>query len=89
MERRYHKEEANIQTGLERIAVVEERINHVIDTLEKMADAHQKTQEALDDILELKHKGMGAFWVAASLFGSGLISLVYMAVDWVKGLGHA
>lgn len=31
----------------------------------------------LDDLLALRYKGIGAFWLASSLVGSGIIGFLY------------
>jgi hypothetical protein len=39
----------------------------------------------LDELLGLKNKGMGAFWLASSLLGTSLIGAVSFFLSWMKG----
>lgn len=39
----------------------------------------------LDELLTLRSKGMGAFWLASALLGTGLIGLIYAAINYFKG----
>jgi hypothetical protein len=76
-------------TGEERIAVLETRF----EELSKKFDAHETETRAenalldhkLDSLLEIKNKGVGAFWLASALMGSGIIGLIVSFVQWMKG----
>lgn len=37
----------------------------------------------LDDLLALRHKGIGAFWVASALTGTGIIGAMSLLWDWI------
>lgn len=50
--------------------------------------ANKEMNRKLDDILTLKHKGLGAFWLASALVGTGIIGAVGSFFDWWKGLLH-
>lgn len=52
------------------MARLEERVN----ALEEKVDA---MNHKLDDLLALKYKGAGAFWLMTTLFGTGLFGLLY------------
>lgn len=52
---------------------------------EETRSEYQSVSAKLDNLLTLKHKGMGAIWLASALIGSGIIGLVSMFVSWVKG----
>jgi hypothetical protein len=75
-------------------------LNERIASLETKVELHKKSidedyhnlkrsiEEAnvkLDSLLELKHKGAGAFWLASAIFGTGIVSLFYTLLSWVKG----
>lgn len=62
-----------------RIAVAEEKIRQ----MEKKLD---QIDEKLDDLLGLRHKGAGAFWLASSLVGTGIVTVVLQFFHWFKGV---
>lgn len=72
-----------------RIAVLEEQVKQLTSALAKHAEdslARDKTiGDKLDGLLELKSKGLGAFWLASTLIGTGIIGAFGLFVDWVKG----
>lgn len=43
---------------------------------EQMEADLQKISEKLDTLLDLKSKGMGAFWLVGLIFGSGVLGLL-------------
>lgn len=53
----------------ERIARVEERVKELD---ERMA----RVEDKLDQLLELRWKGAGAFWLASALVGTGVIGIL-------------
>lgn len=57
--------EQAIETA-ERIAVLELEVKN-------LKDAVNTTNSKLDELLELKSKGMGAFWLLSILLGSGIL----------------
>lgn len=61
-----------------RIAVLEHRMNNL--DMEIKGIDHK-----LDQLLELRSKGMGAFWLASALFGTGILGLFMTLVNWMKG----
>jgi hypothetical protein len=70
-------EERDIQHAKD-IAVLQ----HQIVTLQKgMEDLSKK----MDEILDLRAKGQGAFWVGAGLFGIGLTTLIGPIIEWFRG----
>ena len=54
----------------ERLARLEERVG----VLEEKVD---EINEKLDDLLALKYKGAGAFWLMSILFGSGFAAILF------------
>lgn len=65
-------------TQVERLARVEERVK----VLEGKTD---EMNEKLDQLLALRNKGVGAFWVASSLIGTGIVGVFYQLISWFKG----
>lgn len=61
----------------ERIAVLETR----------MAALDQRTEAMdgkLDELLALRHKGIGAFWLASALTGTGIIGALSVLWQWIS-----
>lgn len=52
---------------------------------EETRSEYQSVSAKLDNLLTLKHKGMGAFWLASTLIASGLIGFVSTFVSWLRG----
>ena len=75
-------------TQLERIAALEVQVSvlqaAIQESMKETAQRHKNMEDKLDELLYLKHKGMGAFWLASSLVGTGIISLFWAAIEWVK-----
>jgi hypothetical protein len=73
-------------TQAERMA----RMEAELELMKESLDEHKKeTKEnfqelngKMDQLLALRHKGVGAFWLASSLFGTGLLSFFY----WLLGV---
>jgi hypothetical protein len=59
----------------ERLAIVETQVASIL--------AGQEDHGAkLDDLLALRNKGLGAFWLATSLAGIGAISIIAQVLSW-------
>lgn len=79
-------------TPTERIAILETLVEAEHFANEKrdrdIADINSK----LDELLALRNKGLGAFWLATSLVGVGAISVFYKVLTWLgllpPGTGH-
>lgn len=65
-------------TQAERLARVEERVNALES---KVDDMNSK----LDELLAIRYKGVGAFWLASTLIGTGLMGAFYQFFSWVRG----
>lgn len=65
-------------TEAERLAVLEYKDSQREDQLKSI-------ETKLDSLLELRSKGVGAFWLATSLLGTGLVGLVYALANYFKG----
>lgn len=72
----------------ERIA----RLEALIDTMRTQnAEKHgelktqqEEIKEKLDDLLAMRNKGIGAFWLVSSLLGTGIIGFIFQLVSWWK-----
>lgn len=60
-------------TQAERIAALEVR---VFD----MQTQQQEINRKLDELLNLRHKGVGAFWLASGLLGTGIVGFLDVLV---------
>lgn len=73
----------------ERLAIVETEVKSIKDELHehKIETKHQFeiVNSKLDDLIQLKYKGMGAFWLAASIIGSGIGGLLVSLMNLFKG----
>lgn len=76
-------------TQAERLAVVETEVKALgtafEDHKQKTTEEFDKVNHKLDDLLALKHKGMGAFWLAASVVGSSIWGLVITFFTYIRG----
>jgi hypothetical protein len=61
-----------------RLAVLEHRVNNFDMKITAI-------DNKLDELLQLRSKGMGAFWLASSLFGTSILGLIITMVNWMKG----
>jgi len=62
----------------ERITAVEVKVEDLVKKVETM-------DHKLDQLLELKSKGMGAFWLASLILGTGVAGIFANFVSWFKG----
>lgn len=49
---------------------------------QETAKGFLEVNNKLDDLLALRNKGVGAFWLASSLMGTGVLSFIY----WLFGV---
>lgn len=73
----------------ERVAVLESQVEHlnaqmVLDRAERREEIGELSSK-IDELLSLKHKGAGAFWLFGIIFGSGIIAAATAIVSWFKG----
>lgn len=65
-------------TQLERIVRMETKLAQ----LEKTVDS---INSKMDDLLALRQKGVGVFWLASILFGTSLAAFITYVASWFKG----
>jgi len=63
---------------VERIRALEVQMSHLMEMMAKQ-------NEKLDELLGLKNRGVGAFWLASALAGTGIIGVLVSVVEWIKG----
>lgn len=69
----------------QRIAVLEVKVENLIAEQKEMVSVQTSIDTKLSELLELKSKGLGAFWLASTLMGTGLLGLVVALVNWMRG----
>jgi hypothetical protein len=65
-----------MSSQVERITAVETRLQSLESTVGSM-------DKKLDDLLALKYKGAGAFWLASTIIGTGIIALLTQFLHYV------
>ncbi len=64
-----------VTTQAERITALEVRMTQV--------QAQQKEiNDKLDDLLAMRNKGIGAFWLASTLLGTGIAGFIVQIISW-------
>lgn len=63
----------------ERIAVLEMKMTRIEETAGSM-------DKKLDELLALRNKGAGAFWLASMLFGTSIVSAMLALFNYLKGV---
>lgn len=66
------------KTEGERLAVLEYQVSQLIIQ-------NTELNKSVKDLLELRTKGMGAFWLASSLLGTGIIGTLFLVINYFKG----
>lgn len=64
------------RTEAERLAVVETRLS----ALEK---SNESIEAKLDELIAMRNKGIGAFWLASGLMGTGIVGAVTAMWNWL------
>lgn len=62
-----------------------ERIRALEVLVELMTAELAKTNAKLDNLLEIKHKGIGVFWLASALLGTGIVGSINVIINWLRG----
>lgn len=71
--------------------MTEKELVSLVEWVERLAVVETKTERLpiieakLDQLLELRNKGAGAFWLASSIIGTGIIGAVLTFITWLKG----
>jgi hypothetical protein len=78
-------------TQAERIIALEVKVEELKQQFERHQHETQKEFIAingkLDDLLALRNKGAGVFWLASTLLGAGIVGVVVQFLDWFKAIG--
>lgn len=62
-----------------------ERIASLETLVEVLLQEQREMREEIKSLLSLRDKGMGAFWLAATLIGTGVVGTVFTFISWLKG----
>lgn len=62
-----------------RIATLETEMVH-------LKKSNEEIKVKLDQLLELRSKGVGAFWLASLLLGTSIVGTLVTFIDWVRGV---
>jgi hypothetical protein len=76
-------------TQAERLARVEEQVKALTDNFnehkEQTNNEFKELNQKLDDILALRNKGVGVFWLISSLIGTGIVGGALQFFRWFIG----
>lgn len=64
-------------TQAERIAALEVRVS-------EMQKQQQQINDKLDELLALRNKGIGAFWLSSGLLGTGIVGFIVQLIEWIR-----
>jgi hypothetical protein len=62
----------------------EERIAILETMVADMRTTQSSIETKLDDLLALRNRGIGAFWLASGLLGTGIIGALGAIFGWFK-----
>lgn len=78
-----------MSTNSERMARVEVEVQELKESFrEHKEETNKKFVEIsgkLDDLLALRNKGVGVFWLVSSLIGAGILGGAVQFVKWLVG----
>lgn len=70
-------------TVAERLTKLETEMSQLLSNQQERKIETREINDKLDDILALRDKGLGAFWLATSLAGVGGVSLLFQLLGWL------
>lgn len=72
------------QSEKERIAILETVVEHMRGELQDVRSDLQGMSGKLDELLTLKARGQGAFWLATALFGTSIAAAISYIIGYFK-----
>jgi hypothetical protein len=73
----------------ERLVRVETEVKALKESFESHKDhtdrQFEELKEKLDDLLALRNKGVGVFWLASGLLGTGIVGVLFQLISWLRG----
>ena len=64
--------------------VIVERLTRLETEMEQHKTQTREINRKLDELLSLRSKGVGAFWLASALTGTGILGLVAGMIDFFR-----
>lgn len=61
-----------------------ERITALEVRMAEMQSQQTAISDKLDDLLAMRNKGIGAFWLASSLIGTSIVGFILNVIDWLR-----
>lgn len=61
-----------------------ERIMALEVRVAEMQVQQREINDKLDTLLAIRNKGLGAFWLASTLLGTGIVGFVVQIISWWK-----
>lgn len=71
-------------TTVERLTKLENQVSTILDTQTAIKKDIEGMKAKLDELIAIKQKGVGAFWLASILFGTTIVGFFTKFVDWFK-----
>lgn len=68
----------------ERLATLESEMRQVLEVQREFRSDVKDINGKLDELLGLRNKGAGIFWLMTTLAGTGILTMVYQFLDWFK-----
>lgn len=62
---------------VERVAILESQVSH-------LSKVNDEILEHTRELIGLRDKGIGAFWLASSLVGTGIAGFITIVLGWFK-----
>lgn len=69
----------------ERITALEIQVGYMAQELEKAVEKMSENNEKLEELVSLKNRGMGAFWLASTVLGAGVVGILMQLFSWFRG----
>lgn len=66
----------------ERITALEIQVANLVKVHEEDSKRRQELTNKLDDLLAMRNKGIGAFWLASTLLGTGIVGFIVQLISW-------
>lgn len=61
-----------------------ERIMRLETQMADIQAQQNQINDKLDDLIALRNKGLGVFWVASSLLGTGIVGAIVEIISWLR-----
>lgn len=78
-------DEGVLRTVPERLMRVETKIETIDDRLLHLTQKQEAMEAKIDELLDLKNQGKGAFWFVTALMSSGIAGVAVAFIEWIKG----